>query len=275
MIADAMRDALGRPVIVNPKLGAAQRLAVGETRRAAPDGRTLVFTTSSVFTLHPHVYKKLDYDVEEDFTPIAGVARFEVAIAVSATSPIQTYAQLIDSLRKQGPGATYGTAPGAGSLSHFIGASMGMQSNLQLTQVGYKDSAAGLVDLVGGTLPVLVSGYPALVELHRAGRIRMLTVAGDARSPLTPEVPTFREVGLSAPGSTTMMLAGPARMAPDLVARLHAAVQPIFSNPSIKEKLNSQAVVMSPMTPAALAQLLRTERRQMGEIVKASGYVPE
>lgn len=275
MIADAMRESLGRPVIVSQKLGAGQRLAVNEARRAAPDGRTLVFTTSGVMTLYPFIFKKLDYDPETDFTPIAGIASFNVAIAVSAASGITSYAQLIEHLRKQGPGATFGSAPGSGSLTHFIGTAMARQSGLQLTHVGYKESPAGVVDLLGGNLPVLVTGFPALIELHRAGRIRMLAVAGEARTSLAPEIPTFKEVGLNVSGTTTMALYGPARIPAEIVQRWNVALQPIFSDPSVKQKLEGQAVSLSPLSPQALAQLGRTERRFMGEMVKASGYVPE
>ena len=88
-------------------------------------------------------------------------------------------------------------------------------------------------------------------------------------------MPTFKEVGFPLNGTTTMMLFGPARMPPQLVARLHAAVQPMFAKAAIREKLSQQALAISPMTPQEMTEALRSERKTMGEMVKASGYVAQ
>ena len=274
LVAESLRETLGRPTVVMQKFGAGQRLAVGEVKRAAPDGRTLIFTTSTVFTLYPHLYTRLDYDGEADFTPIAGIAKFEMAIAVPASGP-KDYAQLVESLRRQGDGAAFATAPGIGSLPHFLGSAMGLHHGLKMTHVPYNSSVTGLGDLITGRVPMLITGYPALIELCKAGRIKILAITGDTRDALAPEIPTFNEVGFKIRGSTTMGVFGPAKMPPELVKKLYAAVQPMFKHPSIREKLAQQSLALSPLSPTEMTEAMRVERKLLGEIVKASGYVPQ
>lgn len=274
VIADQLRESLGRTVIAVSRLGAGQRLALGEVKRAAPDGRTLGFATSGPFSIYPHVYTKLDYDPERDFTPIAGISSFDVAISTGPATPAQDLRQLVDWAKGQGD-PVFGSAPGNGSLSHFLGISINMTTGLKMTHVPYKDSGVGLVDLSSGRLPIMITGLSGQVALHKAGKIRILAVSGDTRSPLVPEVPTLREAGLNLSSTTSTGLFGPAGMAPDLVARLHAAVQPIFASAAIKEKMAQQAMTPWQATPQQLATLLREERKRFEVIVKASGLAPE
>lgn len=274
LVAESLRENLKRPAIVVQKFGAGQRLAVGEVKRAAPDGRTLLFTTSTVFTLYPHLYTRLEYDGVNDITPIAGIARFEMGIAVPASGP-KDYAQLIESLRRQGDAAAFATAPGVGSLGHFLGSAMGIHHGLKMTHVPYNASGTALGDLMAGRIPMLITGYPALIELYRAGRIKVLAVSGETRDPLAPEIPTLTESGFRIRAATTMGLFGPAKMPADLVNRLYAGVQPMFNNAAFREKLAVQSLFFSPMSPAEMVEAMRIERRSLGEMVKASGYVPQ
>ena len=137
-----------------------RRLALGEVRRAAPDGRTLVYATSGPFAIYPHVYTKLDYDPDRDFTPIAGISTFDVAIS---TGPMTgaTDAQGDDRLgpgRRVPGGASSAAAPGDGSLSHFLGISVDLAADLKMTPVPYKDSGVGLIDLASARLPMMITG---------------------------------------------------------------------------------------------------------------------
>jgi tripartite-type tricarboxylate transporter receptor subunit TctC len=279
VIADQLRDALGRPAVVLARLGAGQRVALGEARRAAPDGRTLVFATSGPFAIYPHIYTRLDYDPDRDFTPIAGISSFDVAIATGpATGPgigAPDLKQLIAWAQSRKGDAVFGSAPGNGSLSHFVGISINLATGLTMEHVPYKDSGVGIVDLASGRLPTLITGLSPLVELHKAGKIRILAVSGEQRSPLVPEVPTLREAGVNVSSSTSTGLFGPAKMAPELVARLHAALQPMFASQVIRDKLAQQGMTPWPVNAQQLAASLVEERKRFEVLVKASGYVPE
>jgi tripartite-type tricarboxylate transporter receptor subunit TctC len=275
VIADQLQAALGRTAIAVPKLGAGQRVALGEARRAAPDGRTLVFATSGPFAIYPHIYTKLDYDPDRDFTPIAGISSFEVAVSTGPATGATDLKQAIEWARSQGDKAVFGSAPGNGSLSHFLGISINLATGLKMTHIPYKDSGVGLIDLSSGRLPIMITGLSPQVELHKAGKIRLLAVSGDKRSPLVPDVPTLKEAGINLSSTTSTGLFGPAKLPPDLVARLHAALQPIFTNPTILDKLAQQGMTPWPVTGQQLAASIVEERKRFEGLVKASGLQPE
>jgi tripartite-type tricarboxylate transporter receptor subunit TctC len=276
LVADQLRASLGRTAIVLSKLGAGQRLALGECKRAAPDGRTLVFATSGPFSVYPYIYTKLDYDPVADFTPIAGISYFDVAIA---TGPLTGAADLKQLMQWQGGrragDAVFGSAPGNGSLSHFVGISTSLATKVQMTHVPYKDSGVGLIDLSAGRLPMMITGLQPMVELHKAGKIKIVAVSGDVRSPLVPDVPTLKEAGVDVVSSTYTGVFGPANMPPDLVRRLHDAIVPMLSNPTVKEKLAQLAMTPWPANGQQLAALLTDERRRFDQLVKAVGYQKE
>jgi tripartite-type tricarboxylate transporter receptor subunit TctC len=273
VIAEQLRESLGRTAVVLSKLGAGQRVALGECKRAAPDGRTLVFATSGPFAIYPHVYTKLDYDPVADFTPIIGVSKFDVAISTGPTTGATDLKQLVQWAKSRKGDAVYGSAPGNGSLSHFLGISVGLATDTKMTHVAYKDSGVGLIDLSAGRLPIMITGLQPQIELHKAGKIRILAVSGDKRSPLVPDVPTLAEAGVNISSSTSTGLFGPAGMAPELVKRYHDAVAPMLSNPAIQEKLAQQAMTIWHATPTQLAASIAQERAQFERLAKASGFV--
>ena len=125
------------------------------------------------------------------------------------------------------------------------------------------------------TSPILITGLSPLVELHKAGRIRILAVSGDERSPLVPEVPTLKEAGVNVSSTTSTGLFGPAKMAPELVGRLRAALQPMFNSPVAKEKLAQQGMTLWNVSAQQLAASLAEERKRFETLVKAAGYQPE
>jgi tripartite-type tricarboxylate transporter receptor subunit TctC len=184
--------------------------------------------------------------------------------------------QLIEWQRARKPGdAVFGSAPGNGSLSHFVGISTSLATKVPMTHVAYKDSGVGIVDLAAGRLPMMITGLQPLIELHKAGKIKIMAVSGDVRSPLVPEVPTLKEAGVNVVSSTYTGLFGPAKMPPDLVKRLHDAVVPMLSNPASKEKLAQLAMTPWPASPQQLSALLVEERKRFEHLVKASGYQRE
>jgi tripartite-type tricarboxylate transporter receptor subunit TctC len=273
LIAEQMREALGRPAVVLSKLGAGQRLALGECKRAAPDGRTLVFATSGPFAIYPHVYTKLDYDPVADFTPIVGVSKFDVAISTGAQTGATNLQQLVEWAKARKGEAVYGSAPGNGSLSHFLGIQLGLATDTKLTHVAYKDSGVGLIDLSSGRLPIMITGLQPQIQLHKAGKIKILAVSGDKRSPLVPDVPTLAEAGINISSSTSTGVFGPAGMPPDLVKRYHDAIAPMLAQPAIQEKLAAQAMTLWPVTGTQLAASIAQERQLFEKLAKASGFV--
>jgi tripartite-type tricarboxylate transporter receptor subunit TctC len=275
MTADFLREALGRPVIAVSKLGAGGRLALGELRRAAPDGRTLMVSTSSPFTIYPNIYTKLEYDPVADFTPIAGMCWFDVALATAPNTGLNDVKSVVAWAKAQGPQALYGAAPGNGSASHFAGIGLALAGGLSLTAVPYKDSAIGITDLVAGRLPLLITGTGALTEMHKAGRLKLIATTGTSRTPLVNDVPTFKEAGLDVVVVNNVGLFGPRNMPAELVMRLNTAMQQMLNRQDLRARLLSMGMTPSPMSPEQLSGALSDDRRHFERLVKQSGYVPE
>ncbi len=273
-IADQLRVSLGRTAIAVSKLGAGQRLALGEARRAAPDGRTLVFATTGPFAIYPHVYTKLDYDPDKDFTPIIGIMKFDVAIATGPQTGVTSLKDLVQWVKARPDGAVFGSAPGNGSFSHFVGIATSIAAGIRIEHVPYKDSGVGILDLAGGRIPMMVTGLSPLIPMHKSGKIRLLAVSGPTRSPLVPEVPTLSEAGVNVSRSTTAALFGPAGMAPALVQQIHAAVEPLRKDPVVLTALKEAGNSMWPRTGAEVAASILEERVYFAGLVQQSGYVP-
>jgi len=275
LIAEKLREALGRPVVVLSKLGAGQRVALNELQKSAPDGRTLMLVTSAPFSIYPHIYQKLDYEPLKDFTPVAGVSSFDVGIASGPATGAANMQQLVQWIKANPKLAIYGSAPGTGSLSHFVGISLSLAIGQPLTHVAYKDSPVGLLDVATGRLPMMMTGLSGMIELHKAGKVRVMASSGSTRSPLLPDVPTLTEAGVNVNTTSTVGIFGPAGMPPEVVKPLTAAILAIASSQEYREKLAPFNVFPKPATPQELTAILQGEYRQFAGLVKASGYTPE
>jgi tripartite-type tricarboxylate transporter receptor subunit TctC len=275
LIAEKLREALGRPVVVMQKLGAGQRVALNELQKAPPDGRTLMLVTSAPFSIYPHIYTKLDYDPLKDFTPVAGVSAFDVGIATGPATGAGSMKELVQWIRANPKQAIYGSAPGTGSLSHFVGVSLSLALQQPLTHVPYKDSPIGLLDVSSGRLPMMMTGLSGMIELHKAGKIRVIASSGSTRSPLLPEVPTMTEAGVNVNTTSTVGIFGPAGMPAEVVRPLTSAIMAIASTQEYREKLAPFNVFPKPATPQELMAVLQAEHKQYAGLVKASGYIPE
>lgn len=275
IFADQLRESLQRPVVVLSKLGAGGRLAAAELKRAAPDGRTLMVGASSLFTIYPSIYTRLEYDPVADFTPVAGLTLFDLAIATSVNSGITSLKDLLATAKKSNSDFIYGAAPGNGSSSHFLGIALGLAAGVPSTLVAYKEAAPAYGDLATGRLPLLITATGGLGPLHKAGRLRVLATSGEERSPLTPDVPTLKESGINVSITNNAGLYGPARMPRDIVDRLRAGLAPIFGRQELPERLLAQGMIPHYTTAQNLAESLAQDRKRYAELAKASGYVAE
>lgn len=271
LVAEHLREALGRTVIVVSRLGAGGRVALGELQRAAPDGNTLMFSTSSPFAIYPAIYNKLGYDPVADFTPIVGVSWFDVGLATGPMTGAKDMKELIAWAKARPDGTVYGSAPGAGSSSHFVGIATGLATGIKMTPIQYKDSGVGIIDCASGRLPIMITGTSPLVQQHKAGKIRLLAVSGEQRSALAPDVPTLKEAGVDVVIQNATGLFGPAGLPRETADRIQKALMPMLSNASAVQRMAAQGMTPMPMSGPALADWLAAERQRFEKLVKASG----
>lgn len=274
MLADELKGSLSRTVLVDNKPGAGQRIALRDLRGAAPDGSTIMIATNSPFTVYPHIYVKLDYDPVKDFTPISAVATFDQGIATGPMTGAQNVKELVSWINANKSRAVYGT-PGAGTLPHFLGIAFGRATGLQMNPVHYKGGSPPMADLAGGHLPVLCNGLSDMLEMHRAGKVRVLAVASAQRSPVLPDVPTLKEVGVDLTMNVTAGIFGPPGMPAAVLSRLETAVAQARMRDSVRERMARIGLTPSALNSGQFTAALAEESSRLQALVKASGYQPE
>jgi tripartite-type tricarboxylate transporter receptor subunit TctC len=200
IVADKMRAALGRAVLVENRTGGAGRIGVAAVKNATPDGSTLLVTPIAPMALHQHTYRSLDYDPINDFAAVSQLATYDFGLAVGTHVPAHSLKEFVAWVKADAAHAVFGT-PSTGDLTHFLGVLFGRAADLDLRHVAYRGSAAALPDLIAGHIPMVVTTISDLVEMHKAKSIRILASSGKERSQFTPDVPTFRETGYDIEGS--------------------------------------------------------------------------
>lgn len=274
LVADQMKDALGRPVIVENKTGAGGRLAIETVRSATPDGQTLMMVPHGPMVLFPHIYKSLRFDPAKDFAPVGRVAASDYCFTVAAQHPARDMASFRQWAADQGNTLSFGS-PGGGTVPHFLGIQIARKLGVPLTHIPYRGAAPALLDLIGGNLTATVLPLTDSLEMHKAGKVRVLATAGPTRTGLLENIPTLQASGLAIDVTTWYALYGPAALAPAVVSDLNGALRSVLQSPAMKERLGRMALMAAPSTPAELAALQRQELAMWGGVVKASGFTPE
>jgi tripartite-type tricarboxylate transporter receptor subunit TctC len=273
LIANKLKDSLNQTVIVENKGGMGGRLVLLEGKRVAPDGRTLIMTAGGVFTVQPWLYKNLGFDPFKDFTPIARVSSFDMAIVAGSKSPYGSNLESLLTWLKANPSRAYYGSPGAGTVPHFVGQLMANEVGLSLQHVPYKGSNPAMLDLISGQIPMVVDSPP--IEMHRMGRVRILALTGNSRSKFLPDVPTMKELGYDVVADQFFALYGPNGMAPETVAHLSQLVAEALKDPEIQEKINVLGMSPAYLGPEETMALQKAEYKRWELPIKSSGYVPD
>ncbi len=275
LISESIGTTMGRPVVIERKPGATGRIAAEALKNADLDGTTLYLAPIVVPVLAPMVFKNLHYDPVKDFAPVTQVLTFRYALAVGPNHPARTAPEFVAWAKTHGKEATFGTA-GAGSVPHFFGVMIDQATGTHLVHVPYKGAAPMLADLMGGQIAAGVDSLTNLIELHRAGRIRIVAISGAERSPLSPAVPTFREQGLAAVDAVGWVAVYARAGTPmPVIDRLSAAIVAALRTPEIRERFLSLGVEPTGTTPKALAAIMAADTARWAPIVKASGFTAE
>ncbi|MCW5635952.1 MAG: hypothetical protein KIT17_21630 [Rubrivivax sp.] len=273
LAGEALQAAFGRSVVVENRTGAAGRLAVEQVKAAAPDGDTLVLVPQGPMTLFPYVFRSLRYDPFKDFAPISGVATGDFALTIGPLVPAKDMAGFQAWLKTAGDKANYGS-PGAGTLPHFVGVSIARALGTPMTHVPYRGSALTMNDLAGGTLAAAVSPVTEALELHKAGRVRIIATTGATRSTFVDGVPTLKELGIDVDAPLWFALYAPAATPAATQEKLRAAVHAGLATPAAKERVSKLGLTAWPAGAAELQALQKREAAVWETVVKASGFTP-
>lgn len=275
LLAEKMQGHYAETLIVENKAGAGGRLGVDAVRRSPPDGATILQTPGSILTLYPHIYKSLPYDALRDLTPVSSICTLDFALVVGPAAPVKTIAEYVDWCKANQRQAVF-ASPATGASPHFVGLMFAQAAGLNLMHVGYKGAAPAVQDLIGGQIPAYFGVLPDVTQFLKGGRLRVLATSGSRRSAITPDVPTFQEVGfkdLSVQEWYGMLLPG---KAPErTVSALNRSILQALREPEVVERLKALNVDAAPSTPEAFAERIRSETARWAPIVKASGFKME
>jgi len=269
-LAQAMGEAMGQPVVVENRPGAAGNLASEQTARAAADGHTLLMAYCGQVTINPHTYGNLPFDPLRDLAPITRVSRTDVALVAHPSFPANDLPGMLAEARRQPGVLNYATA-GNGSLLHVIGELLQRRTNTQIQGVHFRGSAAAIPEVLAGRIPLLIDPVPTIAEHVRAGRLKALTVFAEQRSPLLPQVPTAAEGGLADFAFDNWFgLLAPGGTPGALIERLSVVAGQVLRQPALVERLSGQGIIPAPTSPAEVQRLLANEFRVFGEVIRAA-----
>lgn len=269
LMAQPMSAALGQPVIIENQGGAATMIGTSMVARAAADGHTLLFTTNG-FSVNVLVQKAPSYKLEE-FVAVAPVAVFGYVFVVNPEMPARTMREFIAYAKKE-PAKVNAGAVGAGSAMHLLNERFETLAGIVVPDVHYRGLAPALTDLMGGQVQMLFDTIGTSARQVKGGKIRALAVTSPERSPLLPDVPTFREAGL--PGMTQLGWQGvfaPTGTPNAVVDRLNREIVTIASSAEIRGHFDPEGLSPMDLSREAFAKFVREDAAPWEKIVKALG----
>ena len=277
-LADKVKDSLG-VVIVDNKPGAGGNLGADMAAKAAPDGTTLVMGAVATHAINPWLFSKIPYDAIRDFTPIVGVAQVPNVLVMNTDVAnklgIQQVSDLIAYAKKNPGKLNYGSG-GNGSAGHLAGEMFKAQAGLFMVHIPYAGGSPAQLALVSGQVDLNFDNLAAASANIKSGRLKALAVTTAKRSSAMAEVPTIAEGSAAMAGfdvNTWFGLFGPAKLPPEMTARLNKAFVEALNSPEVKARLAT--LMAEPMaaasTPEAFGEFVRRELSKYEKVVKASG----
>jgi len=274
--AHFLSERFGQQVVVENRGGGGGTVGSAVAARATPDGYTLLFSSVETYGMTYGDAKRLTYNPEKDFMPVALLARGANVFVVHPSVKATTIKELVE-LARTNPGKLHYCSPGVGSNPHIIGEMFKQRFNIDIVHVPYKGGGAGVVDLVSGQLQMCVLGTSTSAPRVKAGQLRGLAVTSAARSPLMPDLPTMAEVGVSdfVLGPLFLVLA-PAGTPAEAVARLTRDTVAVSQMPEFRNRLveiGSEPV--EPLTGEAFSRAVLGEAKRWREMAALAGLKEE
>lgn len=270
LIAAELAEELKQPVVVTNRPGAGGNIGTEQTKRATPDGYTLLMTVNSAQAINPSLYKKVGFDPVKDFAPITTIGSVPNVLLVHPSFPAKTLDEFI-ALIKANPGKYQYASAGNGTLNHLLGAMLDQRAGLKMEHIPYKGVGPAMVDVLGGQIPIVFASLPSSLANIRDGKLRALGVSTDKRNPALPEVPAISEKIPGFSGDLWIALFGVAGTQPEVLDTLYQATARVMQKPSVQKKLMDQGVELAFDTPAQLTTRLNQDIIKWRDIVNSSG----
>jgi tripartite-type tricarboxylate transporter receptor subunit TctC len=269
--ATRLSEAVGQQVVVDNRGGAGGNIGADNIARAPADGYNLLFASSSVLSINPHLGGKAPFDVLKAFAPIVLVGHAPNVLAVHPSVPAKTVRDLI-ALAKKRPDALAYASNGHGTLSHLTGELFAQGAGVKMLHVPYKGAAPATIDTVAGNVSVLFAAFPSVASQVRAGRLGALAVTSAQRIAVARELPTIAEAGIPGFESSQWWgLYGPAGLPGAIVEVLNKAANRALVTEEFRKALALEGAAPAGGTPATLAAYHKADYDKWGKVIAAAG----
>ena len=274
LLVPGIAKALGQQVIVDNRAGATGQIGTTAGARAEPDGYTLLFGGVGALAIAPHL-TKTPYDPLKDFAPISMVAVNDGLLIVNPRFPAKDLKGFIETV-KQSPGKYSFASAGTGSVTHVAGELLKTRAGLDMVHIPYKGDGPAIADLVGGTVPIMVTVFATAAPFVKSGQVRPIAALGTSRFPQLPDVPTLNESGFPGlTGGSWLGLYAPAGTPRDVIAKINAAVRFALQDKEVLERLTAQGTKAVASSPEELGAFTRDEHAKWGQVIRDNGIKAE
>jgi tripartite-type tricarboxylate transporter receptor subunit TctC len=272
IVAAALAQSLGQPVVVDNKPGADGIIAGSDVVKSAADGYTIFFATYTQVSALPSLRKNVPFDPLVDLTPIGSIGNFSFFWAVDPQLPIRSLKDLA-AYGRANPGKL--NAGSSGAAATMAPTMFARAERFDLQVINYKSETTALNDLVTGRIQLMLASGTLAPHL-REGRARGLATLGNQRSKSLPDLPTMAEAGVAPfPAVPWMGLFGPAKMPREVVERLSRELLAVMKDPEVRERVERQGIEINPLSPEAIAALAKEQTEVWRRVTKEAGYTPE
>ena len=275
LMGQKMSDAWKRTVVVDNRPGASGMIGAELVAKSAPDGYTVLVSSTQEIAINQHVFRKMSYDPEKDFAPVTLASITPLVLVVHPSLPVKSVHELIALARGRPAQLTFASA-GTGSVQHLSGELLKTNRKIDMVHVPYKGAGQLIPDLIGGQVSMFFAGMPPVMPHVRTGKLRALAVTTTTRSAAIPEIPTMSETAV--PGFDISNWFGvfvPTGTPKETIASLNTEMVRALRQPDVKDKLSSHGAEAVGNTPSELERFVRTETAKYSKLVKASGVQAE
>ena len=268
-VAMKMTEVLGQQFIVESKPGAGGNIAADVTARSAPDGYTM-FLAGDHHATNIFLNQNLGYHPVNDFEPVSLVVQYPVAMAIPNDSPSKTLADFIARAKAEPGKLTFGS-PGHGAVPHLSAELFVRAAKIQMTNVPYRGAAPGIQDLIPGRIDSFFNNIAPMLPLSSQGQMRLLAVTTAKRAAMAPDVPAIGETlpGYDVTGWYALFV--PAKTPKDIIQKMYTGVKAAVDDPTIRKRLEEQAMIVVGSTPDELGRFHKAELDKWGSLIKEAG----